>query len=62
VLISSGIRPCEGRGLRPEDFDFEADAIDVIRSVVSVSRKHHPDGKTFLIRDSRRTAVPGATR
>ena len=51
VLVSSGIRPCEGRGLRPEDFDFEADAIDVVRSVVSVSRKHHPDGKTFLVRD-----------
>jgi integrase len=51
VLVSSGIRPCEAWGLRPEDFDFDADAIDVMQSVVAVSREHHPEGKTFLIRD-----------
>jgi site-specific recombinase XerD len=51
VLVSSGIRPCEARGLRPEDFDFGASVIKVNRSVVSVSRENHPDGKTFLVRD-----------
>jgi hypothetical protein len=60
VLVSSGIRSCEGRGPRPED--FEADAIDVVRSVLSVSRKHHPDGKTFLIRDYTKNGQRGGSR
>jgi integrase len=51
VLVSSGIRPCEARALRPQDFDFDAGVIKVERSIVSVSREHHPEGKTFLIRD-----------
>jgi integrase len=51
VLVSSGIRPCEAKGLRPEDFDFAASVIKVNRSIVSVSREHHPEGKTFLVRD-----------
>jgi len=51
LLVSSGIRFCEAVGLQPADFDFEADILEVARSVVKVSRQHHPKGKTFLVRD-----------
>jgi integrase len=50
LLVSGGIRFCEAIGLRPADFDFEAAILDVARSVVKVSRQHHPRGKTFLVR------------
>jgi hypothetical protein len=32
------------------DFDFDACILEVARSVVKVSRAHHPKGKTFLVR------------
>jgi integrase len=51
LLVSSGIRFCEAIGLQPADFDFEAGILEVARSVVKVSRGHHPQGKTFLVRD-----------
>jgi integrase len=51
LLVSSGIRFCEAIGLQPADFDFEAGILEVARSVVKVSRQHHPHGKTFLVRD-----------
>jgi integrase len=53
LLVSSGIRFCEAIGLQPDDFDFDFDAgvLEVARSVVKVSRAHHPQGKTFLVRD-----------
>jgi len=51
LLVSSGIRFCEAVGLQPADFDFEAGILEVARSVVKVSREHHPRGKTFLARD-----------
>ena len=51
LLVSSGIRFCEAVGLQPADFDFEAGILEVARSVVKVSRQHHPQGKTFLVRD-----------
>jgi integrase len=51
LLVSSGIRFCEAIGLQPADFDFEAGILEVTRSVVKVSRQHHPQGKTFLVRD-----------
>ena len=51
LLVSSGIRFCEAIGLQPADFDFEAGILEVARSVVKVSRQHHPQGKTFLVRD-----------
>lgn len=51
LMVSSGVRFCEAIGLRPGDFDFGACLLEVTRSVVKVSRKHHPDGKTFLVRD-----------
>jgi len=51
LLVSSGIRFCEAIGLQPGDFDFEAGILEVARSVVKVSRQHHPQGKTFLVRD-----------
>jgi integrase len=51
LLVSSGIRFCEAIGLRPVDFGFEAAILEVARSVVKVARQHHPQGKTFLVRD-----------
>jgi integrase len=51
LLVSSGLRFCEAIGLQPDDFDFEAGILEVARSVVKVSREHHPQGKTFLVRD-----------
>lgn len=51
LLVSSGMRFCEAIGLQPDDFDFEAGIVEVARSVVTVSRQHHPQGKTFLVRD-----------
>ncbi len=51
LLVSSGARFCEGIGLRPSDFDFETCILEVARSVVKVSREHHPQGKTSLVRD-----------
>ena len=51
LLVSSGLRFCEAVGLQPDDFDFEAGILEVARSVVKVSREHHPQGKTFLVRD-----------
>jgi len=51
LLVSSGIRFCEAIGLQPADFDFEAGILEVARSVVKVSRQHHLQGKTFLVRD-----------
>ena len=51
LLVSSGIRFCEAIGLQPADFDFETCILEVARSVVKVSRQHHPQGKTFLVRD-----------
>ena len=37
LLVSSGLRFCEGIGLVPADFDFEAGVLEVARSVVKVS-------------------------
>jgi integrase len=51
LLVSSGIRFCEAIGLRPADFEWDAGILEVARSVVKVSREHHPQGKTFLVRD-----------
>lgn len=51
LLVSSGMRFCEAIGLEPSDLDFEAGILKVARSVVKVSREHHPQGKTFLVRD-----------
>jgi integrase len=51
LLVSSGIRFCEAIGLQPADFDFGAGVLEVARSMVKVSRQHHPQGKTFLVRD-----------
>jgi integrase len=51
LLVSSGIRFCEAIGLQPDDFDFDTCVLEVARSVVQVSREHHPHGKAFLVRD-----------
>lgn len=50
LLVSSGLRFCEAIGLQPADLDWDACILDVARSVVKVSRRHHPQGKTFLVR------------
>jgi integrase len=66
LLVSSGMRFCEAIGLQPTDFDFEAGILEVARSVVKVSREHHPQGKTSLVRDytkngqTRRLKLDGA--
>jgi integrase len=66
LLVSSGIRFCEAIGLQPADFDFETGILEVARLVVKVSRQHHPQGKTFLVRDytkngqTRRLKLDGA--
>ena len=66
LLVSSGLRFCEAIGLLASDFDFEAGILEVARSVVKVSRQHHPQGKTFLVRDytkngqTRRLKLDGA--
>jgi integrase len=49
LLVSSGLRFCEAIALRPMDSDFEACMLEVSRSIVKVSREHHPQGKTFLV-------------
>jgi integrase len=51
LLVSSGLRFCEAIGLQPADFEFDACILEVARSVVKVSREHHPQGKTFLVRE-----------
>lgn len=51
LLVSSGLRFCEAIGLQPADFEFEECVLEVARSVVKVSRQHHPQGKTFLVRE-----------
>jgi hypothetical protein len=66
LLVSSGMRFCKVIGLQPADLDFEAGILEVTRSVVKVSREHHPRGKTFLVRDytkngqTRRLKLDGA--
>lgn len=51
LLVSSGLRFCEAIAMRPCDLNFETGVLEVGRSVVSVSREHHPQGKTFLVRE-----------
>jgi integrase len=51
LLVSSGLRFCEAIALRPMDFDFDTCILEVARSIVKVSREHHPKGKTFLVRE-----------
>jgi integrase len=51
LLVSSGLRFCEAIGLQPSDFEWDACILEVARSVVKVSREHHPQGKTFLVRE-----------
>ena len=51
LLVSSGLRVCEAIGLQPSDFEWDACILEVARSVVKVSREHHPQGKTFLVRE-----------
>jgi hypothetical protein len=47
LMVSSGIPFCEAIGLHPADFDLEAGILEVARSVVKVSRQHHPQGNVL---------------
>jgi site-specific recombinase XerD len=58
LLVSSGIRFCEAIGLQPDDFDFDACVLEVARSVVKVSRRHHPRGRRSWCATTRRTGRP----
>lgn len=51
LMASSGARFCEASALRPADLDLGTCLLTVARSVVKVSREHHPQGKTFLVRE-----------
>ena len=51
AAVSSGLRFCEAIGLQPEDLDLDEGIPELARSVVKVSPKHHPQGKTFLVRE-----------
>lgn len=51
LMVSSGIRFCEAITMRPMDLDYDTRILEVGRSAVKVSREHHPQGKTFLVRE-----------
>lgn len=62
LMVSSGVRLCEAIALRPCDFDYDRCLVEVTRSVVKVSRKNHPQGKTFLVRDYTKNGTTRALR
>jgi integrase len=49
--IESGLRWGELTELRPKDFNFGTGIIDVTRVVIELTRKYHPEGERFLIKD-----------
>jgi integrase len=59
LLVSSGLRFCEAIALRPTDFDFDFDfdrcILEVARSIVKVSREHHPRARRSWYGSTRRT-------
>ncbi|MFI0448028.1 tyrosine-type recombinase/integrase [Actinomadura sp. 6N118] len=48
--IESGLRWGELTELRVQDLDFETRILTVSRAVVELTRKNHPDGKRFLVK------------
>ena len=48
--VSTGARLCELISFIPDDFDFDADMLDVRRSTVEVTSRYHPTGDRFLTR------------
>ena len=49
--VSTGARLCELISFIPDDFDFDADMLDVRRSTVEVTARYHPTGDRFLTRE-----------
>ncbi|MVZ99081.1 tyrosine-type recombinase/integrase [Actinomadura sp. LD22] len=49
--IESGLRWGELTELRVKDLDFETGILTVSRAVVELTRKSHPEGKRFLVKD-----------
>ena len=49
--VSTGARLCELISFIPDDFDFDADMLDVRRSTVEVTSRYHPTGDRFLTRE-----------
>jgi integrase len=49
--LSTGARLCELISFIPDDFDFDADMLDVRRSTVEVTSRYHPTGDRFLTRE-----------
>jgi integrase len=48
--IETGLRWGELTELRVKDIDFATGLLTVSRAVISVSRKHHPDGRRFFVK------------
>ncbi|MFD0903517.1 tyrosine-type recombinase/integrase [Actinomadura sediminis] len=49
--IESGLRWGELSELRVKDLNFETGILTVSRAVVELTRKNHPDGKRFLVKE-----------
>jgi integrase len=50
TAIETGLRWGELTELRVKDIDFASGVVTVSRAVVSVARKHHPDGRRFFVK------------
>jgi integrase len=51
TAIESGLRWGELTELRVKDLDFDICILTVSRAVVELTRKNHPDGKRFLVKE-----------
>ncbi len=50
TAIETGLRWGELTELRVRDIDFTTGVVTVSRAVVSVARRHHPDGRRFFVK------------
>lgn len=51
TAIETGLRWGELTELRVRDVDFATGLLTVSRAVIAVSRRHHPDGRRFWVKD-----------
>ena len=51
TAIETGLRWGELTELRAGDIDFAAGVLTVSRTVIAVSRKHHPAGRRFGVKN-----------
>jgi integrase len=51
MAIETGLRWGELTELRVKDIEFATGLLTVSRAVIAVSRKHHPDGRRFWVKD-----------